>query len=180
MTCRQKIKGSKFESFCCRLFSSWWGKSFLRVPGSGGWNKNVVTGDIFPVNEDGDVDLTFPFSIECKDWEGRNRAKSKGKEGKSWELHLLMIGKGPFMGWWKQCSDDCPDGKHPLLVFKKNFSPVFVMMKSEMLSLPFESFTIDRVALQRSAYIFKDGFICFTWESFCLVFKPVLPVNQLS
>lgn len=178
MTCRQKIKGNTFEKLCCRLSSNWWGKSFLRVPGSGGWNKNVVTGDIFPVDENGDVDSTFPFSVECKDQECGKDDKDKKKVRKKWELHLLMIGKGPFMRWWGQCERDCPEGKHPLLIFKKNYSPVFVMMRTNVLHTPFESLRVDKEALQRSTYLVVPGFICFTWESFCLIFKPVLPIRE--
>lgn len=162
-----RAKGHNFERVSCRLLANWWGKSFIRVPLSGGWNKNVVTGDAFPIDENGEVDTTFPFSVEDKCQEG-------------WELYHFLTGKGPFMRWFKQCERDCPKGKHALLIFKKNYSPVFAMIRSEVLSLPFESLRIDRTALQKSAYLFKAGLICFTWESFCLVFKPVTNLRDTS
>lgn len=111
-----RTKGKGFENHCCKLFSTWWGGRFKRVPSSGGWDKTVVTGDIFAVRFDGQVDQSFIFSVESKKQE-------------KWQLrHLFELEDSPIMKWWQQCCNDCPDDKHPLLMFTKNYNPIFVMI----------------------------------------------------
>jgi len=115
-----KEKGREFESTCCRLMQGWWGTPFKRVPLSGGWDKQIITGDIFAVNKDG-VDKSFPFSVECKKQEG-------------WNLFQLLDDKGPILQWWKQCTDDCPPHKLPLLMFACNYRSVLVMVGNNLLT----------------------------------------------
>ena len=109
-----KEKGSEFERRIARILSKWWGEEFHRTPGSGGlhWKKdNRVAGDIVAP-----MGSNFPFSIENKKWE-------------DWEIIQLLKGTGDIENWWKQCEGDAIRvSKEPLLIFTKNYAPIYMMM----------------------------------------------------
>ena len=86
-----RIKGNSYERDVADLFDSNWNEKFRRVPLSGGWAKEKVTGDIIPVDRSAD---NFPFSIECK-----NRKTVS------------------ILDWIGQTEEDCPSNKIPLLAF---------------------------------------------------------------
>lgn len=112
-------KGAAFERQIAKSLSEWWGIKFHRTPLSGGlsWGAdNRVIGDIVAPMEGGD---DFPFTVECKKHEG-------------WDLDTLLKDTGPIKDWWKQAITDNKrlndESKHPLLLFSRNYSPVFYMM----------------------------------------------------
>lgn len=112
-----RAKGANFERDIAKFLSDWWGVDFRRTPASGGlhWaNDNRVSGDIVPPpNSD------FPFSVECKKHEG-------------WNFEQVIKGTGDVTSWWKQCTTDADEfSKVPLLIFSKNRSPVFFMVRVE-------------------------------------------------
>lgn len=91
------------------------GFKFARVPASGGWQKERITGDVACIdNED------FEWSTECKNEEG-------------FDLGQLLRpvndrGKTKIIHWWKQCTDDAKKrNKKPMLLFTKNHYPIYCM-----------------------------------------------------
>ena len=130
-------KGRIFENAMCRELSVWlvpgdWEsvpviqlplrrRFVASVPLEGHWNGR---GDILH-----QPNISFPFCVECKNQEGW-KLDGKGRERKTW----------PPWKWWRQCCEQAEDtdGLHPLLLFTRNRSPVYVLMKqgvSECLKL---------------------------------------------
>lgn len=111
-------KGQTAERKLAKLFSDWWGSEFARTPLSGGFATAKFREDW---NACGDLvtpDKTFPFCVESKKVEG-------------WSLEqLLTSDKTLIHKWWKQTLDETPEGKIPLLVFAKNHSPLYAIMRS--------------------------------------------------
>lgn len=113
-------KGAGQELKVAKLFTEWFGAETYRTPGSGGWatrktNKNL--------NASGDLvceDPTFPFCVEVKKVEG-------------WDLTSLFDPKQKalFFKWWKQCVDETPEDKIPLLVFNKNGTQELCAMRDK-------------------------------------------------
>lgn len=121
MAKKSKNKGNNFERKVAKLLSEWWGVQFHRTPLSGGirWGQdNRVVGDIVVPQ-----DCVFPFTIECKKREG-------------WTLDNLLRGTGEIKEWWEQAVADNKrlgdNDKFPLLLFSRNFSPIFYMMHKEV------------------------------------------------
>lgn len=112
-----RSKGAGFERETAKLLTDWWGVDFHRVPASGGlhWkDDNRVSGDIVAP-----PDSDFPFSVECKKVEG-------------WNFEQIIKGTGLVTDWWSQCTRDADEfNKAPLLIFSKNRSPVFFMVRVE-------------------------------------------------
>lgn len=110
-----RSKGGRGERAVAKLFSEWWGADFARTPLSGGFHTRKFREDW---NAQGDLvtpDETFPFSVECKWQEG-------------WTLdHLLTAPKSDLWAWWEQALEQTPEGKIPLLVFKRNNMPWYFM-----------------------------------------------------
>ena len=129
MGARSRNKGARCEREVCRLFARHFGGTWSRVPLSGGWGnrKDFSTcGDIITTLSD------FPFTIECKNAEG-------------WHLEQLLTSPEACLiaGWWRQaCAEAAEAGKKPMLVFTRNFQPLFVMHRQEDGSL-------DRAAQER-------------------------------
>ena len=123
---RGRDKGREFELSIAKVFARWSGTPFKRTPLSGGWDPNVVSGDVFCVAEyePKDTDrIRFPFSIEAKDDE-------------SWDFVQLFKGteKCPLKTFWRQATRDAKMTKKiPMLVFSKNWTPVFVMLQTPIL-----------------------------------------------
>ncbi len=123
-----KDKGSGFELKIAKRFTEWSGVKFQRVPLSGGWNKVVVSGDIFcePEYEPSPTtkQIVFPLSIECKNDE-------------SWELVQLFkdTDKSPIRLFWDQAINDALEtNKIPALIFSRNWVPDFIMLKVDTLN----------------------------------------------
>lgn len=126
MAVNGRTKGATAERKLAKLFSKWWGSDFARTPMSGGFATAKFREDW---NAAGDLvtpDPTFPFCVESKKVEG-------------WKLEqLLTSNKTIIHSWWKQTIDETPDmgvkSKMPLLVFTKNHSPLYGMMRYEDMS----------------------------------------------
>lgn len=82
-------KGSAFEREVAKDFTERFNENFRRTPLSGGFDKNIVQGDIFCNNK------KFSLVIECKNHK------------------RLSIPQ-----WWRQVRDDAKKWKIPVLVFK--------------------------------------------------------------
>lgn len=108
-------KGIRFERKIAKAFSESLGLDIRRTPLSGGWAKGSaeVAGDLVCVDNPDD----FPYHVECKCSEG-------------WKLESLFTDQHKwFDDWWEQCVTECPEGKIPLLVFTRNYTPEFVALK---------------------------------------------------
>lgn len=126
-------KGARGERDVLKRFEEWWNpnneenKKFFRTPGSGGLH---TMGFRFQgIDISGDIttpDSQFPFTVEVKNCEG-------------WHLEqLLTAPKSDIYKWWAQAVEETPEGRIPLLIFKKNRHPqLFAMRRSDfLLALP--------------------------------------------
>lgn len=131
---RSKGKGARGELQVIKVVQPWWSRLepeavFVRTPGSGGWRHAPAfkaRGDLLV---DPQTTKFFPFSIECKWQEG-------------WGTGLLFgvyTGKrqgddsSPIWGWWAQCCEAARvDGLRPMLWFRKNGSPWYVMIEESV------------------------------------------------
>jgi len=125
-----KNKGSSFERKVCRILTKWiTGKEhpeiFWRSASSGAKStmdsiKGTATdmhGDIMAVNEEG-FWFTSKFLIECKFY-------------KDVDIGKFLTGSGKLRDWWNQaCEDGAKANKIPLLIFKRNGSPIYIMFNS--------------------------------------------------
>ena len=117
MGARSRRKGARAELEVCRLFQRALGGKWSRVPLSGGWANRAefhTCGDVITTLPD------FPFTIEVKCVEG-------------WHLEQLLASPDqcPIAGWWRQACHQANEAvKKPLLVFTRNFQPLFVMVRA--------------------------------------------------
>ncbi len=122
MGARSRRKGARAELEVCRLFQRALGGKWSRVPLSGGWANRAefhTCGDVITTLPD------FPFTIEVKCVEG-------------WHLEQLLTSPDqcPIAAWWRQaCREAAEAGKAPLLVFTRNFQPLFAMCRVDKASL---------------------------------------------
>lgn len=120
-----KHKGSAFERTICKKLSEWQGADeviYWRSASSGarstqlaksGIKATLTGGDITALSEEGSW-LTGYFSVECKFYA-------------DFSFELLLQNKGKLPEWWKQCRlDSNRDGKHPMMIVKKNRSPIYI------------------------------------------------------
>jgi len=111
-----RTKGNRGELDVAEVFSKWSGEIIRRTPGSGGWGGSKdfgTTADLVCKKK------AFPFHIEVKHREG-------------WVLDDLVTGARKehdksILQWWIQCTNSCPSGKMPVLVFRRNRQPWLVM-----------------------------------------------------
>lgn len=92
-----KNKGATYEREIAKKFKDHYGIELVRTPQSGGFAKKSTKadsfrGDIITV----DKDLDLKLHIECK-------------SQKTWQLK----------SWIEQSQDDCPEGKVPTVIMKK-------------------------------------------------------------
>jgi len=120
-----KRKGGQFERTVCKRLSEWMKADeviFWRSASSGarstqlaksGQKAGLTGGDITALDEQG-AWLTKYFSIECKTYA-------------DFSFDLLLQDKGKIPVWWEQCQlDSHRDDKKPMMIFKKNRSPIYV------------------------------------------------------
>jgi len=123
MAVNGRKKGQTAERKLAKLFGNWWGSNFARTPLSGGFATAKFREDW---NAAGDLvtpDPSFPFCVESKKVEG-------------WTLEQMLTSDKTHMHkWWAQTVDETPVNKIPVLVFTKNRSPLFVMMRTSDLHL---------------------------------------------
>jgi len=108
-----KKKGNRNELRGAKLWQTWTGWEFSRVPASGGlrWKKtDDITGDII-CTEKGIYD--FKFSIELKFYQDIE-----------FNYLLLDLKKNPVLKFWEQCKADAVRGeKIPILFMRYNGMP---------------------------------------------------------
>lgn len=111
-------KGGRGERQAAKEFREWWGTDFVRTPGSGAFNTRNE-GDWNAAGDLVTADSTFPFCIECK-WV------------EDWTMEQMLRNDGCIIfKWWQQTIGECPPDRLPLLAFKKNNHPFYVMVNSE-------------------------------------------------
>jgi len=111
---KSKRKGASFEHHIAKLFSSYFGCSVRRTPGSGGW---ATVGEFGPRGDLVFASRRAPYHVECKKHEG-------------WDLSDLITGvragdktvTNSLEKWWQQTIRDCPKRKHPMLIFARNLA----------------------------------------------------------
>lgn len=117
MGARSRRKGSRVERDVARLLQQALGGRWSRVPLSGGWGNRAefaTCGDVITTIAD------FPFTVECKAVEG-------------WHLEQLLTSpdKCPIVAWWRQAVAEAREaGRRPLLVFTRNFQPIFAVLRA--------------------------------------------------
>lgn len=116
----QKRKSGTHERRICLLFADEYypdgDGEFRRTPSSGGWDKRIAPGDIQPFRSvsrttyEMQLDPSFPFSIECKDWHEDNvKHIFSGLYSKPSQIY----------DWIEQSDGDArASGKMPVVVFK--------------------------------------------------------------
>lgn len=113
MAINSAAKGSKNERRLSKLFETWVGVEFVRVPRSGGlrWKSGLmITGDTIP--SDPYTLAQFPFSIETKFYDEISFAD------------LLLPNNADIEKFWKQATTDSERvGKIPILLFRYNRMP---------------------------------------------------------
>lgn len=115
-------KGSKGERVAAKVLADWTGKTFSRVPSSGGlnWHTSNSTGDIICTTEG----HYFPFSVEVKLRDQLNFD------------HLLYLEKPEILKFWEQSLRDAKRvNKCPLVMMRydrlpKNF--FFILVPSNI------------------------------------------------
>lgn len=174
---RQRPKGGAYELVVAKLFTEQYYPNnegvFKRVPKSGGWDKRIICGDISPflftAKDGGDgtgqlePDSTFPFSIECKNWNAKNVKHF---------FSGLYSAESAMFDWVEQAKlDSIPTGKLPMVVFK-----LYGKNNIAILSQPVFNDLLDIFGVPDSKFytIFSDEVFCtfillsevFSWIDF--------------
>ncbi len=129
-----KKKGNNFERKVAHIICDYFKLPYNenpRTPLSGGavrWKGDIQKSD--------KLKAIFPFYIECKKRE-------------NWDLIDLINPNSELNKWWQKCVKDCPADEFPLLIFSKNYYPVFCM------------FLIDNINLN----ILNFKHLCITFEN---------------
>lgn len=118
---KSRDKGSRGQREVAALLKPWWGAEFASTPMSGGFHTKKFREDWNAAADIVTPDDSFPFSVEVKWQEG-------------WVLdELLTAPRTKIWEWWGQCVRECPAGKIPLLVFKRNRKPwMFMLFQADM------------------------------------------------
>lgn len=111
---KSKSKGSRGERITRDKFTEWWGSKFTSSPQSGAFATRTqfssMAGDLVTDDE------SFPFCVENKNQE-------------DWTLEELFTAPSSrLFEFWKQTVGQTPEGKIPMLVFTKNYRPLFFML----------------------------------------------------
>jgi len=119
-----KFKGRAYENEIAHILEEWSHMKWKRAPLSGGFQKTVVTGDVFCVAEYEETgNIRVPFSFEVKKRE-------------AWDLVQFFKDSDKFIvkEWWQQsCDDSAISGKQPILIFAKNYYPDLIMLRTSTL-----------------------------------------------
>jgi len=163
-----KRKGSAFERAVARLFDSLYSApdgTFWRTPNSGGWKE---PGDV-TLRKSENISGVFFFVIECKSIRDVNP--------------LEILDNRPnkiLLKWWDQVLKEQQDclkryvGKNetmvrPIVVFKKNASPTFVMFNPTMFHDELVPDTDIMIRIKSSPY-----WLCICrWDDFADNFKRI-------
>lgn len=169
-------KGNSFENTVAKMLTEWSGYEHKRVPLSGGWQKNVVSGDVFCCAEH-DVaykskSICVPFSWECKNQE-------------RWDLATLFkpeADKNIIGKFWAQAADDAKvNAKAPALIFTRNFQPIFFIISLGIANKLVKLIGSSYDSLPHMIHIMpnKDKIIMLTFTDF-LAWAPFETVLKLA
>lgn len=128
-----KSKGSSFEAKIAKALSTALPINFIKSPGSGArvGGQNFATigkmmgeevmklfnADVVPINEE-KVGYKFLFSIECKSYKTPD------------SFTTLVAGTANVFKWFQESVvDSAKIDRHPILIFKWNFTPIFVALR---------------------------------------------------
>lgn len=117
-----RTKGNKGERVAAKVLETWTGKTFTRVPSSGGlgWHTSNSTGDIICSTEG----HFFPFSVEVKLREKINFD------------HTLYLDKAEILKFWEQSVRDAQRvQKCPIVMMRYNGLPkdfFFILVPTEV------------------------------------------------
>jgi len=133
-----RVKGHTFENKVAKILTGWSKVSWKRVPASGGWgSKDIASGDIFCAAEfDKKLSIIMPVSIELK-------------KTQAWGFaHFFKdTDSSPVGSWWAQSTEDAKKSKKvPIVIFSKNYQPIFIMMATVTLD------KLGVVAAERDAW----------------------------
>lgn len=150
-----KEKGNSHERNVANMLTEWSGHKFLRTPSSGAihnfHDRRVVSDIVAPESL-----RDFPFSIECKNTEV------------SWEFNTIIEGTAAMWKQWEQCTTDADrEEMIPMLVFTKNYRPIYVAIQQEIFDkLKIEPVSYLRVVGQENLVIidFKEFLSLITVE----------------
>lgn len=121
-----RLKGKGFERDLASILTKWSKMTHKRTPLSGGWNSQIVSGDVFCVAEYNSLEAKIRVPVS---WEA--------KCNEAWDLAQLFKNsdKSPLNKWWRQASLGAKQiKKTPILVFTKNYFPRFVLLKTNTLN----------------------------------------------
>ena len=160
-----KEKGAGFEGYLLAPFQQWWGRGkFIRTKNMQvvGTDSRLAHSDIACMLETVPpcLDNDFPFSVEAK-------------KDECWSFlnFYRKATANPLDFWWQQCIDDAARwGKDPLLVFSKNYHPIFTARRP---TLRFT--TIEQVSVINPAFhcmLKGEPVIIRTLDIFFAQFKP--------
>jgi hypothetical protein len=115
-------KGAKWELEVAKRIGTWWGGTFRRTPGSGGWTRGgkdgegQLKGDL--VQMDGP---DFPFCVECKADEAWSLDKFlSAPDNSKLTYHLRQAWNGAAV-----------EGKLPMLIAKRNRKEPVVLIPAD-------------------------------------------------
>lgn len=143
---RSRNKGNSNERQLAKLFEGWWKSGTVsRLPLSGGWSNKKA------FDTCGDLkfsDPLSPFHLEAKDQE-------------AWRMeNIFTSDKCIVWTWWNQTLTECPSGKIPTLIFRRNHVPQFVMLKLD---------DVPDLGVFSNGYVTFKGLFITTLEEFMTV-----------
>lgn len=141
------------ELMAAKLLGEWWGHSFRRTPGSGGW---AAGGHRASQSFHGDIvappEANFPFSVEIKSYS-------------SFSIYLSLYGAPELFAFWEQCKTDAARvKKRPFLLVKEDRKEwLMALSKTDHDTLE-RHLDKHKVPVMRLRYYFQGGrkvmFIC--------------------
>jgi len=152
-----RVKGHAFENEIAKLLAEWSNIPWKRVPMSGGWSaKNIASGDIFCTAEfDKKSPKIVPISIEIK-------------KVQSWEfVHFFKdTDSSPIGSWWAQSTKDAIKAKKtPIVIFTKNYFPIFIILRVATLN------KLDELVAERGIWKEFTRINCTVAGEFLIVIK---------
>jgi hypothetical protein len=152
---KSKDKGNRGERLVRKALEDWWGGEFTKTPGSGAFATNnkqfeSMAGDVTTADE------SFPFCVESKNAEG-------------WLIEELVYKPSSLLHEWiNQTVDQAPAGQIPLLLFTRNYKPLFYL--HHIKDMPWS-------VLPRNIFVYhgssKDKvYVIGLWNEFTETYKP--------
>lgn len=149
---KARNKGSSFERKIGKSLEEFWDARFFRTPMSGG---SALKHDYNLAGDLSTPDETWPFHVECKNQEALGKF-----------FTIFTSEKCPVWKWWDQTMTECPADKLPLLIFTKNYFPIFCLMKASFWLSLNHSEGAQPEGLEYSATLFVGDVVVVTLDRF--------------